>query len=1552
MKNHWKQALGAVASVAMLASMPGVATVGSTAAESASPVRNIAYRRAAYASDNIGFDQTAQLVTDGLFSVYGDQRVRKTAQHPVSDSPENEQLENLFDGKTSTKYLTFHNTCWVQVRLPDSSAAIGVRSYLVASANDSQERDPENWTLQGSNDDENWTVLDTQTGIQFADREQTKTFTLKETAAYTYYRLDITKIRNPGATSADGQPLMQLSRWDLLDTEGHTVLLDAVKPTAFESVWKAEATAGKEEQYVYVDLGAKSEIQSFKLYWSDDNFATRYAVQVSDDEKTWRDVYTEDKGSGDVESVTLPKAEQARYVRLLCKQSNGDAYALSEWEVYGMNDLTYSVGELPSPEADGTQYLRGGNWKLERASEVSATGEQLSTAGYTDDSWLPATVPGTVLTSYKNAGAVPDMRVADNILQISDSYFTADFWYRDAFVIPKEQEGKRTWLNFISINWKADVYFNGEKLGDIQGAFIRGKFDITALANYGGENYLAVYIHKNDHPDKVDLKNSKYAGHNGGAIVRDNPTIAASVGWDWIPTMPGRNIGIYGDVFVNYTDDVLVADPLVTTKLSNNNKTATLTVKALLSNASDKEVNTVVSGQIQSPSGDKTVLSFDYPVTLPAHTVKQEYTLAEALVLQNPELWWPNTYGDQPLYTMTLTASDKASSTAADAMSFRFGVRELTYDDHDYVPADDLQDAKYPKSQGGPLALYCNGVHIIMRGGNWGMDDANLAATDAEYDVKVRMHAEANFTMIRNWVGMTSNRAFYDACDKYGILIWNDFWLANPIDREQGSPDEDCNPDDNEMFLANAVDNVYRIRRHAALAVYCGRNEGPPPTELNNALKKLTTEQDGSRYYSAFSADNHLTGEGFVYAAQTPSYYFEENLDRQNAKIMQIERGYPNVPAYESIMKMLTDKYAWPINDVWGIHDFCGTDGGYSATDADGYVDKMNTWYGASDNLRDFTRTAQMMNYEGMKALYEGMYHIGREGLLMWMSQSAWPSMIWQTYDYYYDTNGGYFGLKKGTAPLSAYWPNSGNDDAGSIFLRNYTKEDRTGLRVVLDIYDLNGERVHHAEKTMDAKHDTSVPALDIPALEDTSSLRFLKTAVYDGSEQIADNFYWMNADESQDYRELNMLPRIQLTKTVKQLDNIGDNARYQVTITNPTDTPALTVRLKTLDAATGEQMLPVYYDDNYISLMPGESQTITLEIDNRFSTGTPQFELEGWNVVPTDLPEGQLISEPKMFLQSTVNNLYSDAVLKKTAAPVDIGTNGAFVQSFSSGSMAKIIGLQENDIITKYNGYTVTGSVALASLYALTPDNDPVTLKVWRGDRYIRVDFTKNTAENRLFAVPNQIEGEAFSEVDGVEIRTEVCGEGGRNLSNISNGDVAIYKNVLFAAAPQKVVLRAATEIEGNPVVTMRLDSRTGPVIASASITKGQWQTYNSYEITLTDEQKKLLTGVHDVYLSFTGSMNINWFSFTAPEATETVYTAADPEAPVGTPLLGNLDGDRAITAVDALMALQAAAGKIKLDTTRTFAADVNGDNAVTASDALQILQNATNKVTDLHTS
>ena len=1601
MKHAWKRALTMAVSVAMLASaVPWMSPFQGqqVQAQTQAEPRNLAHRRAAYHSSAVTYDETAQLVTDGIYSMYGDRMVRKTSQYPASDSPLDERLENLFDGDTATKYLTFHNTCWVQVRLPEKNAAKGVASYRIASANDSEERDPKNWKLLGSMDGEDWTVLDEQSGILFDSREQEKDFPLKETVLYTHYRLDITEIRNPGATSADGQPLMQLAEWDLLDEGNETVLAQEDEDFGFNSVWKAEAT---QEQYVYVDLGETSQIESVKLFWPDDDYALAYDIQLSDDAESWRTVYTRENGAGQTEECAIPGEEQARYVRLLCRQSNGDVYTLSEMEVWGLNTLHYDIGDMPAPEEDGTQYLRGGNWRLERASQVEGTGESLSQAGYNDESWLPATVPGTVLTSYKNAGAVPDMGVADNILQISDSYFTTDFWYRNTFEIPKEQEGHRTWLNFNAINWKADVYFNGTRLGDIQGAFIRGQFDITELANYGGENYLAVYIHANDNPGTVDLKNKDYAGSNGGVLVLDNPTIAASIGWDWIPTIPGRNIGIYDDVFISYSEDVLIEDPMITTKLSDNNTKATLTVKALLSNPSDEPVNVTVNGRI-SPSDT----AFSYQVTLPAHTVKQDYTLTDDLVVENPQLWWPNTYGDQPLYTATLSATDSDSGVVSDEMSFQFGIRELTYDDNGYQPADDLKNSKYPNSQGGPLSISCNGVHIILRGGNWGMSDANLAATAEEYDVKVRMHAEANFTMIRNWVGMTSNRAFYEACDKYGILIWNDFWLANPIDGPKPYVEGNSDPNDEDMFVANAEDTVYRIRRHTSLAVYCGRNEGPPPESLNTRLEALTEAQDGSRYYSAFSADNHLTGEGFVYSAQTPSYYFEEMTDRQAEKIMQIERGYPNIPAYESLMKMLTEEYAWPINDVWGIHDFCGPKNGYSAVNSDDYVAKMNSWYGSSDNLRDFARVAQMMNYEGMKAMYEGMYHVGREGLLMWMSQSAWPSMIWQTYDYYYDTNGGYFGLKKGTAPLSAYWPNTQDEDSSQILLRNYTGKDRTGLRVVLDIYDIDGKAIHHDEKTMDIATDTSVAALDIPELEDASDIRFIKTALYDGDELISDNFYWMNAVSAQNYQELNMMERVEVEKAVEVLpDSPEGNPRYAVTLTNTSDSPALTVRLKTLDDATGEQMLPVYYSDNYVSLMPGQSQTITLEIDHRFSDGSPRFELEGFNVVPTDLEPGEMISEPKLFLRSTVNNLYSDAVLEKTAAPEEIGRQGAYVQAAPDGSLAKVIGLKENDIVVKYNGSTVLGSVSLAELYDQTPDGETVILKVWRENRYIRITFVKDAA-NKLFTVPAQIEGENFSEVRGVEIRTETCGEGGLNLSNISNGDVAIYKDVNFAVQPEKIVIRAATEVEGGPTVTVRLDSADGPVLGSASITTGEWQVYHSYELPLENTQE--LTGRHDIYLCFTGSMNINWFAFTAPEPEEIPYGPDDPEEPGDKEALhaliaqvqatslagytqasvetlqkaledaqavaadegadasriseairalqaaldglavvyGDIDADGAVQSADALMVLQAATHKITLEPGQQLAANVDGQGDVSSSDALTILQRATQKI------
>ena len=193
--------------------------------------------------------------------------------------------------------------------------------------------------------------------------------------------------------------------------------------------------------------------------------------------------------------------------------------------------------------------LSGGNWKVQRASEVTASGEEISKPSFSPENWIVATVPGTVLSSYKNIGAIPNPNYADNLMQISESFFNSNFWYRDEFEVPEGFKQDRLFLNFDGINWKANVYLNGNKIGRIEGAFIRGVFDVTDRV-VPGKNVVAVEIIKNEHIGAIKEKCEKNTDFNGGILGADNPTFHASIGWDWISTIRGRNIGIWDDVYL------------------------------------------------------------------------------------------------------------------------------------------------------------------------------------------------------------------------------------------------------------------------------------------------------------------------------------------------------------------------------------------------------------------------------------------------------------------------------------------------------------------------------------------------------------------------------------------------------------------------------------------------------------------------------------------------------------------------------------------------------------------------------------------------------------------------------------------------------------------------------------------------------------------------------------------------------------------------------------------------------------------------------------------
>jgi len=394
-------------------------------------------------------------------------------------------------------------------------------------------------------------------------------------------------------------------------------------------------------------------------------------------------------------------------------------------------------------------------------------------------------------------------------LYISDSFFYADFWYRNEFTAPTFAPGQRAWLNFDGVNWKADVFLNGEKVGRIEGGFIRGRFDVTGQLLPGRKNALAVRIEKDDTPGSAKQKTFENPGKNGGALGIDNPTYHASIGWDWIPTIRGRDIGIWGGVYLSSSGPVTLEEPFVSATLPLPDTTrADVSLEVKLVNHSAQPVVGTLRGRL----GD---LEFEERVSLDASATRKvtlDPSNTPALRLSSPKLWWPAGYGEPHLYAMELSFLTQ-DQKVSDARTFQVGVRQMSYSE-----------------EGGALRIWINGRRFVPRGGNWGFGESMLRFRRREYDAAVRYHREMNFTMIRNWVGQVGDEEFFAACDRHGVMVWQEFWLANPWD----GPD----PKDDDLFLRNVLDSVLRFRNHPSIALYCGRNEGTPPSRWTTASAK------------------------------------------------------------------------------------------------------------------------------------------------------------------------------------------------------------------------------------------------------------------------------------------------------------------------------------------------------------------------------------------------------------------------------------------------------------------------------------------------------------------------------------------------------------------------------------------------------------------------------------------------------------------------------------------------------------------------------------------
>ena len=824
----------------------------------------------------------------------------------------------------------------------------------------------------------------------------------------------------------------------------------------------------------------------------------------------------------------------------------------------------------PPPASKGKIILSGGNWELQRASEVTASGEEISTLGYKPENWIVATVPGTVLSSYKNIGAIADPNYADNQLQVSESFFWSNFWYRDEFEVPEGFKQDRLFLNFDGINWKANVFLNGKKLGRIEGAFMRGKFDVTDLV-VPGKNVVAVEIIRNNHIGAIKEKNKQSTDFNGGILGADNPTFHATIGWDWIPTVRGRNIGIWNDVFLTSTGKVTVADPLVTSVLPLPDTTATLTAEVIVKNHDANTVNGTLEGKV----GD---ITFQQPVSLAAgeeKTVVFDVKDFPQLKMENPRLWWPKGYGAPNLYDANFTF--KVDDKVSDAKDFKVGIRQMTFNEDNHI-----------------LSLFINGRRFIGRGGNWGFGESNLNYRGREYDIAVAYHADMNFTMMRNWVGMIGDEELYEACDRHGIMIWQDFWLANPAD----GPD----PYYPEMFIANAEDYVKRIRSHASIGLYCGRNEGFPPEQIDKALRRIIKEDHPDIHYISSSADDVVSGHG-PYRMLPAKEYF--TLKTGNDKFHS-ERGMPNVMTYESMLRTFSPEGIWPQDNEWGMHDYT-REGAQGCTSFNEIIAKG---YGEPQSAKEFACLAQWVNYDGHRSLFESRSQ-NRKGLLMWMSHSCWPSMVWQTYDYYFEPTAAYFAIKKASEPLHIQW----NPATDEVEVVNYSAGTHKGLTAKVQVLNMDASVAWEKEATVDSNEDTTDKCIKLEFPENLSKVHFIKMTLTEDGKVVSDNFYHRSLEEN-NYQDLCQLAKVAL-QSATTVDKNADGTWSAVSvIENKTSTPALMIRLNVVGGKDDQQILPVFYSDNYFSLLPGEKKEVRMswrDEDTRGNEG--KVLITGYNV-------------------------------------------------------------------------------------------------------------------------------------------------------------------------------------------------------------------------------------------------------------------------------------------------------------------------------------------------
>lgn len=843
---------------------------------------------------------------------------------------------------------------------------------------------------------------------------------------------------------------------------------------------------------------------------------------------------------------------------------------------------------IPEP---GEKTLIHSDWYARKANEVKMDGNRLSAAPLDKTGWLPARVPGTVLTTLleNHMYPAPEFGLNNNLIpdihEVGNDFYT--YWFTRQFTINNLPEGRNVWLNFRGINYKAEIFLNGKRINrnTHEGMFLRKTFNITPYLRTDAPNVLAVLVYPPTHAGNPN------GGQGGDGQIARNNTMQYTPGWDWIQPVRDRNTGIWDEVSITTTGPVCLSSPYVVTKVPGVRDPETKTQREAFVNTSVELENTGSTSLKGLLVCETNGTRLTQPVTL--SPFEKKTVSLNPLAVKNPRLWWPNGIGEQPLYDMNL--SFEIGNQVSDRERLRYGIREITSD-------------KCPDNGG--RRFFVNGQKIYVTGGNYINSDWLLRLSPERYRDEVRFHAEMNLRMIRVWGGALVERPeFYNACDEFGILVFQDLWGSGDCNGAWEDPTKMDSrerrweyPDNHDLFIASVEDQVKMIRNHPSLCFWCGANEWPLAKDIDQCLRKeVFPRLDPERLFVSFSTDTLFTrnylgdnGDG-PYGIQEPEWFFSFRSHPFNP-----EAGSVGSPEVESMREMMTEqdlagfpRKGFTRNYTWRYHKDLG------------YGDHLER-YGEVKDIETYCKYAQVVNYDQYRSFMEGWAsHMWDwyTGILIWKTQNPWTSLRGQMYDWSLDVNASLYGIRKGCEPLHAYY----NPVTRKAGLLNTTLKDYTDLSIVARIYNLEGKLLWEKETRASSKANTVQELLDIPVPEGIKGAYFLRLAL----NADVPNIYWLTT-EPKDYTSLSQLPK---SRPDIKTDIKKEGSNFVGTVRLSADSRiSFFNRIKVFDRETGKRILPVHYSDNYITLMPGDQQEISLEFPANLPEERIQIVVDSYN--------------------------------------------------------------------------------------------------------------------------------------------------------------------------------------------------------------------------------------------------------------------------------------------------------------------------------------------------